>query len=266
MEISSLTTFELQKRFASNKPTRAILPIGAIEQHGPFLPITTDTIIAEGVSHRIDQEFKGECFIYPSLYFANTDACKNYIGTITISHDLFRQLLTQVISNFAAHGFDDIIIVNGHGINEASINELVFAHNLGEKEKFGEYKHKAVAVHAYKYYKRMEQKFELTTGKHADWIENLLVEQILKKRGFPNKYLLYSDREAKEASDMLAVEESSVLGEFVENRSRQGVIGKSLPGRELSDKETREIFETIVSDLLSDVKNKLLIKDNISVY
>jgi len=264
MEISFLTTFELKEKFENSKPARAVLPIGAVEQHGQFLPVITDTIIAEGVAHCIDEEFNGQCFIYPPLYFANTDACKNYIGTITIPHDFFRQLLTQIIQNLVAQGFDEIIIVNGHGINEASIHEVVFAHNLGEKEKFNEHKHKVVVVHTYKYYKRMEQKFDLSTGKHADWIENLLVEQILNKRGPLNKYSLYSGREEKEANDMLEMEESSVLGEFIESRSRQGVIGKSLPDRELSDDEMREIFETIMTDLLGDLKNKLSVKDSIT--
>jgi Uncharacterized protein, putative amidase len=46
-----------------------LLPIGSVEQHGPHLPIGTDSLIAEEVARRVEKELRDEVTLFPTIYY-----------------------------------------------------------------------------------------------------------------------------------------------------------------------------------------------------
>jgi len=254
LEIKDLTTFELSAKFEQLESTIAILPIGSIEQHGSFLPLSTDSIIAKGVSQIIDNEFHGNCFVYPAVNFSNADACANYLGTMTISHDVFRSLVRELLQNLIRNKFDYILVVNGHGINEGSINEIVFELNLSQRRNSGKYSSLIYPIHVYKYFELIQSQYGIEIDKHAGWMENVFVETFVEDSELKAKYDLYSQRAKKEKNATLPINESKILGEFVENRSKKGVIGNSLPEQHFNKEQREMMVHDACSVIVEDVR------------
>jgi creatinine amidohydrolase len=71
----------------------AFIPIGCTEQHGPFLPIQTDTIIAENVSRYLSDAISGNDwgYVFPAICYAPTKSNTNFAGTVSVDEEPFRQ-------------------------------------------------------------------------------------------------------------------------------------------------------------------------------
>jgi creatinine amidohydrolase len=108
-----------------------IVPVGSIEQHGPHLPVSVDTIGALEVSRRaaaaID-EFP--VLVTPPVWWGVSPHHMGFSGTISLTTDTFIALLTDICRSVAAHGFGHILILNGHGGNAGLVE--VIAQRLTE--------------------------------------------------------------------------------------------------------------------------------------
>lgn len=105
-----------------------VLPIGAIEQHGPHLPVATDTLIAEAISDELDAACKNALLVLPALSITCSKHHMAFAGTLTIDHSTFRATVEHVLRSAANHGFRRFFLLNAHGGNMAqgvaSIEEL----------------------------------------------------------------------------------------------------------------------------------------------
>lgn len=97
----------------------AVLPLGALEQHGPHLPLTTDTVLAEGVARRIVQSTGG--LLLPALAFGEAWSAEGWAGTISISADTLAAAVTDIGRGLKRGGFAGLVTVNGHFGNRAAI-------------------------------------------------------------------------------------------------------------------------------------------------
>jgi creatinine amidohydrolase len=97
----------------------ALLPVGAMEQHGPHLPLTTDTILAEGVARRIARLVGG--LLMPAFAYGDAWSAEGYAGTISISPDTTQEALIDIGSGLRRAGFAGLVTVNGHFGNRAPI-------------------------------------------------------------------------------------------------------------------------------------------------
>ena len=97
----------------------ALLPVGALEQHGPHLPLVTDTVLAEGVARRIAERSGG--FLLPSITFGEAWSAEGWAGTISVSAETLAASLTDVGRGLARGGFAGLVTVNGHFGNRAPI-------------------------------------------------------------------------------------------------------------------------------------------------
>ena len=95
----------------------AVLPIGSIEVHGPHMPTGTDSITAHEIA-RIAAE-KEEAVVLPPLYYAYVPESRHFSGTVSLSAKTLLTLLEEVCDEAARNGFKKILIVNGHGGNNA---------------------------------------------------------------------------------------------------------------------------------------------------
>jgi len=89
----------------------AVLPVGSFEQHGPYLPLATDTIIASTIAREIAES-------YPVLHLPPiTISCSHehaaWPGTVSIS----ARTLYAVVSDIAESFDGRLVLVNGHGGN-----------------------------------------------------------------------------------------------------------------------------------------------------
>ena len=94
-----------------------LVPIGVIEKHGQHLPLGTDVFTAREVCFRAAK--KEYCLIFPFYYAGQIFEAKHQPGTIAYSADLLYQLLDETCREIARNGIHKIIIVNGHGGNNA---------------------------------------------------------------------------------------------------------------------------------------------------
>lgn len=101
------------------KDIPVILPIGAIEQHGPHLNVETDTLIAEYFCEELNKELNDEVLILPSISICCSEHHMDFAGTLTVSHETLMAYLKDILKSISQNGFKNIVIFNGHGGNQA---------------------------------------------------------------------------------------------------------------------------------------------------
>ena len=95
-----------------------LLPIGAIEQHGPHLPIDTDTSAVTEVAIRAASLLpEGSALVLPTIAWGLSPYWLPYAGTITLRPETILALISDIGRSVAAHGVQRMVIVNGHGGN-----------------------------------------------------------------------------------------------------------------------------------------------------
>ncbi len=113
-----------------------ILPIGVFEKHGPHLPLGTDLFTAREFAIRAAE--KEYTVVYPWYYFSQINEAKHQPGTIAYTPELIWKILQETLNELARNGFDKIIIVNGHGGNNAFLNFFGMA-QLSERRSYSLY-------------------------------------------------------------------------------------------------------------------------------
>ncbi len=100
---------------AKPKDTAAIIVAGSFEQHGPHLPLSTDTIIAEAVAWKLAE--KTGAAVGPTFPVGVSPEHMGFPGTITLTEETFRRAVSEAAASLRSHGFREVIVVNGHGGN-----------------------------------------------------------------------------------------------------------------------------------------------------
>lgn len=97
----------------------AILPIGAIEQHGPHLAVWADTLqvetITRAASLRVDASFP--ILVTPTMPFGSSDHHLPFGGTMSLDTKVLLDVLMNLGRSLTRSGFRKIMFVNGHGGN-----------------------------------------------------------------------------------------------------------------------------------------------------
>ena len=94
-----------------------LLPTGAIEQHGPHLPVDTDIFNSNALVESVAASFKSNVIALPPIWWGTSPHHKGYPGTISLRLETFHHLLTDIFSSLTAHGFYRFLVLNGHGGN-----------------------------------------------------------------------------------------------------------------------------------------------------
>ena len=97
-----------------------VLPVGAIEQHGPHLPVGTDSLIVEHVAHGAAARAAGEISVTvaPTLSFGSSHHHLPWTGALSLSTATFLEAASDLVSSLCTGGFRRIFLLNGHGGNE----------------------------------------------------------------------------------------------------------------------------------------------------
>lgn len=95
----------------------AILPVGAVEAHGPHLPLGTDVVIAEAMARACAERLHDEgrtVFVLPPLWYTAAGFAESFPGTISIEPDTVRDTVGQVARSLGGQGIRTLAVANAH--------------------------------------------------------------------------------------------------------------------------------------------------------
>ena len=103
-----------------------VLPIGAVEQHGPHLPVYTDTLIAEGMVTSIFEHFTPEdnIWLLPPVPYGKSNEHFGKPGVMTLSAQTLQQVILDIGKSVKASGFRRLVLFNTHGGNIDVLNMM----------------------------------------------------------------------------------------------------------------------------------------------
>jgi creatinine amidohydrolase len=95
-----------------HKTRTVILPLGSVEEHGPHLPLGTDTFHALEVARRVAA--LRPVIVAPPLFYGMCRSTREHPGTVSISGDSLRSLLLDLGREFHRQGWRNLIFLSGH--------------------------------------------------------------------------------------------------------------------------------------------------------
>lgn len=101
------------------RETVLVLPTAAVEQHGPHLPVGTDSLIAAGISERLDKACQEKLLLLPVQKLGCSEHHMKFPGTLSISHESFKLTVMDTLSAVMRQGFKRVLILNAHGGNQS---------------------------------------------------------------------------------------------------------------------------------------------------
>ncbi|BAX96703.1 creatinine amidohydrolase [Mycobacteroides stephanolepidis] len=115
----------------------AVLPVGSFEQHGPFLPLGTDTLIATAVATAISKHHN--VFQLPPITFGCSHEHAAFPGTLSISAATLSYIIEDIAESAAAQGAHGLLVVNAHGGNAVLTNVVQQANHHDTSIRLGLY-------------------------------------------------------------------------------------------------------------------------------
>jgi len=113
-----------------------ILPIGAVEQHGPHLPVMTDALIGEATLAQALELLPAEAQVWllPPISYGKSDEHLGLPGTVSISGATLQGLVMDIAASLKLSGFGKLLLFNTHGGNADLLNvvsrEIRIAHGM----------------------------------------------------------------------------------------------------------------------------------------
>ncbi len=116
--------------------TVAILPIGAVEAHGPHLPLATDVIIAEAMARagaaKLDAGDVAVC-VLPALSYTPADFAATFPGTVSMHKETLTALLLDIARSLTHQGFPMLALANAH-LDPANLGSIETAQRAAHAE------------------------------------------------------------------------------------------------------------------------------------
>jgi creatinine amidohydrolase len=98
------------------------VPLGSLEQHGPHLPLDTDTRIAVAVLSRAASRVPS-LFVAPPVAYGASGEHAGFPGTLLVGHEVLASLLVELVRSARA-SFAGVVFVSAHGGNETALSTV----------------------------------------------------------------------------------------------------------------------------------------------
>lgn len=236
-------SYEVKEKI--NKSKIAILPIGAVEAHGPHLPLGTDNFLAERVAERVAE--KTGAFVLPTMPYGQVWSLKNFPGSINISNESLISLLVDMGISLYEQGFRVFAIINGHLGNAVALKEA--ARKL--YQRFQDFK---ILYLFYPGTKKVTDEVRETNPSHATYFHACEIE---------TSYMLYLAEEyvnmSKAITDIPEIPLSAdVTPTPWEEFTRSAVLGDAKLATKEKGKKIIDVAIHNMVNLIVDAKNELI--------
>ena len=229
VDIQAQFDLNLRKSIKKKKQV-AIIPIGSIEQHGPHLPISTDSDIVTEVAKRLS-EMKGYLLLPTLIYGVSFEHAPFF--NLSIRESTLRTILTDLCSSLLMNNIKTIFIINGHHGNLKSIKNIDVKLQKISKNK--------LKVFPLSYWHFMKREFD-----HAGFVETSLMLAISKnvKMKLAKKGLI---------TDGMKKQEIKILGKLANQSfpkaTKNGIWGDPT-------KATKKDGKTILAEIIKNLGKK----------
>lgn len=129
-QMQAMTWTEYRDALKSNP--LLLLPVGALEQHGPHLPMATDAIFAEDMALRVADQLSDElpAIVMPRLSYgyksqARSGGGQTFLGTTSLDGATLCAQVRDIVRELARHGVSRLAIIDGHYENQWFITEAI---------------------------------------------------------------------------------------------------------------------------------------------
>lgn len=121
MQLQEMTWQEID---ALDRATVVVAQFGAVEQHGPHLPLETDALIGREIARRLDRQCNGRLLVLPTQWLGLSTHHMSFPGSITASPETYLAMASEILGSIVHAGFRKILMLNSHGGN-VSILDVV---------------------------------------------------------------------------------------------------------------------------------------------
>jgi creatinine amidohydrolase len=106
----------------------AVWPVAALEQHGPHLPLGTDSLVLDAIVAGCREELGGEFngLFLPTLNYGKSPEHLNFAGTVSLRAETLLAVADDMVASLTRHGFQRFVVFNGHGGNAALLQSFAF--------------------------------------------------------------------------------------------------------------------------------------------
>jgi len=216
--------------------TTVIVPVGAIEQHGPHLPLLVDAERGTAIGLRIARHL-GDTLVAPTIRVGCSEHHMGFAGTISIRPETLEAICRDYCASLARHGFLDIYFVPSHGGNFGPLQEMLprlraVAAEVNPDARVGAFTDLLGIISVWRWVVEEESGFGSRVGGHADIAESSemlhLVPWLVRVERAEKGLVGELDREAVErifSRGLRAVTPGGVLGD---PRGMDAALGEKL--------------------------------------
>ncbi len=116
-----LTRPEVEEYLKENEVV--LLPVGSTEQHGKHMAIDTDAYTAHEISLKVAE--KTGVLVAPTVSYGYSPHHMNFKGSVTLTFQTLVNVLKEICESLIHHGFNKIVVMNGHGGNTNPIRQAL---------------------------------------------------------------------------------------------------------------------------------------------
>ena len=214
------------RKLIKKKKQIAIIPVGSIEQHGPHLPISTDSDIVTEISLQLSDKING--VLLPTINYGISDEHFPFFN-LSIKKSTLSRILEDICESLIKNGISRILIINGHYGNLDSLKSFERKQKNNRK------------IMVFSYWKYMDREFD-----HAGNVETSIMLAISKKVNM---------KKAKKGfqTDGMSKNEISKINKLAQ-KSFPKVTGNGVWGDPTKSSATlgRKIIKEVVNNLVKE--------------
>ena len=153
------------RKIIKKQKKAAIIPVGSIEQHGPHLPVSTDSDIVSEVAKRVSE--KCNFFLLPTISYGVSFEHAPFFN-LSIKEKTLEGFVIDICLSLYSNKISTIFIINGHHGNQKALEKL--------SKKIAKLSRNKIKVFVFSYWHFMKHEFD-----HAGFVETSLMLAISKK-------------------------------------------------------------------------------------
>jgi creatinine amidohydrolase len=230
---------------AIEKQKLVILPTGSTEQHGPHLPVEVDAFLVESVCLEVGRRIPDKVLVLPPISYGLNLHHIDFPGTIHIEAETFIAFCLNITKSVAYHGFEKIVIVNGHGSNSPLVDLVARKTVLATGSLCAAVGYFSLAVSAFNEVKESE------IIAHADELETSLYLHLAPERVRMDRAASGDDVRGRFVSSDSTPNYPVRFNDYWGRWTKVGVHGD--PTKATAEKG-RIVFEAVVSKLIDFVE------------